>query len=47
VESALEAMPGTVPVSIDNVVAIDGEARRFAEDFIGSSLTRRSASPGL
>ncbi len=47
VESALEAMPGTVPVSIDDVVAIDGEARRFAEDFIGSSLTRRSASPGL
>jgi 1-deoxy-D-xylulose-5-phosphate reductoisomerase len=47
VEGALEALPGTVPVSIDELVAIDSEARRFAEDFIGSRLARRSVSPGL
>jgi 1-deoxy-D-xylulose-5-phosphate reductoisomerase len=47
VEGALDAFPGTSPVSIDDVVAIDNEARRFAEDFIGTRLSRLSVSPGL
>lgn len=47
VEGALDALPGTVPASIDDVVAIDNEARRFAEDLIRMRLTRRSASPAL
>jgi 1-deoxy-D-xylulose-5-phosphate reductoisomerase len=47
VASALEVLPRTVPASIDDVVAIDSEARRFAEDFMDSRLSRRSASPGL
>jgi 1-deoxy-D-xylulose-5-phosphate reductoisomerase len=47
VEGALDAFPGMSPVSIDDVVAIDNEARRFAEDFIGTRLTRLSVSPGL
>jgi 1-deoxy-D-xylulose-5-phosphate reductoisomerase len=47
VESALATLPRIVPSSINEVVAIDNEARRFAEDFIGSRLTRRSVSPGL
>ena len=47
VESALDTLPNTVPVSIDDVVAIDNEARLYAEDFIGARLTRRSVSTGL
>src|SRR5262249_50022518 len=46
VESALEALPGTVPGSIDDVVAIDNDARRFADEFMRSRRTRRSVSPG-
>ena len=45
VEGALDALPGTVPLSIDDVVAIDLEARRFAEDFMQSRRARRSVSP--
>ena len=44
VESALETLPGMVPGSIDDVVAVDSEARLYAEDFIGTRLTRRSVS---
>jgi 1-deoxy-D-xylulose-5-phosphate reductoisomerase len=47
VESALETLPNTVPGSIDDVVAVDNEARLYAEDFIGARLTRRSLSTGL
>jgi 1-deoxy-D-xylulose-5-phosphate reductoisomerase len=47
VEGALDGLPSMVPGSIDDLVAIDNEARRFAEDFIQSRLTRRSASLGL
>jgi 1-deoxy-D-xylulose-5-phosphate reductoisomerase len=46
VEGALDGLPKTVPGSIDDVVAVDKEARLFAEDFIGSRLSRRSASIG-
>jgi 1-deoxy-D-xylulose-5-phosphate reductoisomerase len=47
VESALDTLPNMVPSSIDDVVAIDSEARLFAEDFIGTRLARRSVSTGL
>lgn len=47
VESALDTLPNSVPGSIDDVVAVDSEARLYAEDFIGSRLTRRSLSTGL
>jgi len=47
VESALDTLPSSVPCSIDDVVAVDNEARLYAEDFIGSRLTRRSLSTGL
>jgi 1-deoxy-D-xylulose-5-phosphate reductoisomerase len=47
VESALETLPNTVPGSIDDVVAVDNEARLYAEDFIEARLTRRSLSTGL
>jgi 1-deoxy-D-xylulose-5-phosphate reductoisomerase len=47
VESALDTLPKTVPGSIDDVVAVDNEARLYAEDFIGARLTRRSLSTGL
>jgi 1-deoxy-D-xylulose-5-phosphate reductoisomerase len=47
VEGALESLPGTSPASIDDVVAIDAEARLYAEDFIQARLTRRSVSTGL
>jgi 1-deoxy-D-xylulose-5-phosphate reductoisomerase len=47
VESALDTLPNSVPSSIDDVVAVDNEARLYAEDFIGSRLTRRSLSTGL
>jgi 1-deoxy-D-xylulose-5-phosphate reductoisomerase len=47
VESALDTLPNRVPGSIDDVVAIDSEARLYAEDFIGARLTRRSVSTGL
>jgi len=47
VEGALETLPNTVPGSIDDVVAIDNEARLYAEDFMGARLTRRSVSTGL
>ena len=47
VESALDTLPNTVPGSIDDVVAVDNEARLYAEDFIGSRLTRRSLGTGL
>jgi 1-deoxy-D-xylulose-5-phosphate reductoisomerase len=47
VDGALGALPSMVPASIDDVVAIDQETRRFAEDFMGSRLMRRSSSPGL
>jgi 1-deoxy-D-xylulose-5-phosphate reductoisomerase len=47
VESALDTLPGMVPASIDDVVAVDGEARRFAEEYMMSRLSRRTASPGL
>jgi len=47
VESALDTLPSSVPGSIDDVVAVDNEARLYAEDFIGSRLTRRSLSTGL
>jgi 1-deoxy-D-xylulose-5-phosphate reductoisomerase len=47
VESALDTLPNSVPGSIDDVVAVDHEARLYAEDFIGSRLTRRSLSTGL
>jgi 1-deoxy-D-xylulose-5-phosphate reductoisomerase len=47
VESALDALPGSVPGSIDDVVAVDNEARLYAEDFIASRLTRRSLGTGL
>jgi len=47
VEGALDTLPAMVPASIDDVVAVDSETRRFAESFIGSSLTRRSAGSGL
>jgi 1-deoxy-D-xylulose-5-phosphate reductoisomerase len=46
VEGALDALPATIPATIDDVVSIDLEARRFAEDFMQSRLARRSASPG-
>jgi 1-deoxy-D-xylulose-5-phosphate reductoisomerase len=46
VEGALDALPRMVPSSIDDVVAIDKEARLFAEDFIGSRLSHRSVSIG-
>jgi len=36
-----------VPASIDDVVAVDQEARRFAESFMSTRLMRRSVSPGL
>ena len=45
VETALDTMPSTVPVSIDDVVAIDHETRRFAEDFMQKRRTRRPVSP--
>jgi 1-deoxy-D-xylulose-5-phosphate reductoisomerase len=44
VESALGTLPSMVPGSIDDVVAVDNEARLYAEDFIGTRLTRRSVS---
>ena len=47
VESALDTLPRMVPSSIDDVVAVDNEARLYAEDFIGERLTRRSVSTGL
>jgi 1-deoxy-D-xylulose-5-phosphate reductoisomerase len=47
VESALDTLPSTVPGSIDDVIAVDNEARLYAEDFIGARLTRRSLSTGL
>src|SRR5271156_3082085 len=47
VESALDTLPNTVPGSIDDVVAVDNEARLYAEDFIGERLTRRSLGAGL
>jgi 1-deoxy-D-xylulose-5-phosphate reductoisomerase len=47
VESALDTLPNSVPGSIDDVVAVDNETRLYAEDFIGSRLTRRSLSTGL
>jgi 1-deoxy-D-xylulose-5-phosphate reductoisomerase len=47
VEGALETLPGRVPRSIDDIVEIDNEARRYAEGFIDMRLTRRSVSPGL
>jgi 1-deoxy-D-xylulose-5-phosphate reductoisomerase len=47
VESALDTLPNTVPGSIDDVVAVENEARLYAEDFIGERLTRRSLSTGL
>jgi 1-deoxy-D-xylulose-5-phosphate reductoisomerase len=47
VESALDTLPNSVPGSIDDVVAVDNDARLYAEDFIGSRLTRRSLSTGL
>jgi 1-deoxy-D-xylulose-5-phosphate reductoisomerase len=47
VEGALETLPGSVPNSIDDIVAIDNEARRYAEGFIDAHLSRRSVSPGL
>ena len=47
VESALDTLPNAVPGSIDDVVAIDNEARLYAEDFIAARLTRRSVSTGL
>ena len=47
VESALDTLPSSVPSSIDDVVAVDNEARLYAENFIGSRLTRRSLSTGL
>jgi 1-deoxy-D-xylulose-5-phosphate reductoisomerase len=47
VESALDTLPNSVPASIDDVVAVDNETRLYAEDFIGSRLTRRSLSTGL
>jgi 1-deoxy-D-xylulose-5-phosphate reductoisomerase len=42
VESAVDTLPSMVPGSIDDVVAIDNEARLFAENFIMTRLTRRS-----
>jgi 1-deoxy-D-xylulose-5-phosphate reductoisomerase len=47
VEGALDTLPGTVPSSIDDIVEIDSEARRYADRFIDTHLTRRSVSPGL
>jgi len=47
VESALDTLPNSAPGSIDDVVAVDNETRLYAEDFIGSRLTRRSLSTGL
>jgi 1-deoxy-D-xylulose-5-phosphate reductoisomerase len=47
VEGAIDALPGTVPASIDDVVAVDREARRFAEHFIEKRLAHRSVSPGV
>jgi len=47
VEGALDALSGTVPASIDDVVAVDGEARRFALDHIRLRLSRRSVSPAV
>jgi 1-deoxy-D-xylulose-5-phosphate reductoisomerase len=47
VEGALDTLPGIVPGSIDDIVDIDNEARRYAESFIDTRLTRRSVSPGL
>jgi 1-deoxy-D-xylulose-5-phosphate reductoisomerase len=47
VAGALDSLPGTAPTSIDDVVAIDGEARRFAEEFMVSLLSRRAVSPAL
>jgi 1-deoxy-D-xylulose-5-phosphate reductoisomerase len=44
VESALGTLPSMIPGSIDDVVAVDNEARLYAEDFIGTRLTRRSVS---
>jgi 1-deoxy-D-xylulose-5-phosphate reductoisomerase len=47
VEGALDVLPRLAPASIDEVVAVDAEARRFAELFIDERLSRRSVSPGL
>ena len=47
VDGALGALPTMVPASIDDVVAVDQEARRFAESFMSTRLMRRSVSPGL
>jgi 1-deoxy-D-xylulose-5-phosphate reductoisomerase len=47
VEGALDTLPEMVPNTIEDIVAIDAEARRYAEDFIGTRLVRRSASPAL
>ncbi len=47
VEGALDTLPQAVPNTIDDIVAIDNEARRFAENFIQTRLVRRSASPAL
>ena len=47
VEGALDTLPGKAPSSIDDIVAIDNEARRYAERFIDTRLTRRFVSPGL
>jgi 1-deoxy-D-xylulose-5-phosphate reductoisomerase len=44
VESALGTLPRMIPGSIDDVVAVDKEARLYAEDFIRTRLTRRSVS---
>jgi 1-deoxy-D-xylulose-5-phosphate reductoisomerase len=44
VEGALGTLPSMVPGSIDDVVAVDNEARLYAEDFIETRLTRRSVS---
>jgi 1-deoxy-D-xylulose-5-phosphate reductoisomerase len=47
VDGALGALPRMVPASIDDVVAVDQEARRFAESFMTTRLNLRSVSPGL
>jgi len=47
VDGALAVLPRMVPASIEDVVAVDQEARRFAEDFMASRLMSRSVSPGL
>jgi 1-deoxy-D-xylulose-5-phosphate reductoisomerase len=46
VEAALDALPGAVPASIDDVIALDRETRAFAQDLIGSRLTRRAVRSG-